>query len=282
MAPRDGLIMTDHTTHFDQTQPSIARVYDYLIGGKDNYAVDRELGDVFINELPGSQAIAFANRQALIRAVGAMAREGTHQFVDMGSGLPTADNVHQVAQRHHAAARVAYVDNDPIVLAHGRALLATDDRTTVIQADLREPDDIYGNSDVARLIDFTEPVGVIFSAILHHLNDNERPADLVRWWVDRVPSGSQIYISHFRCGETEKTELAEQKLQASFGRGRWRTDEEIISLFGDLEPLEPGLVNCSLWRSERAPAGDAATAETGQPELTVWEQMISCALARKP
>ncbi len=274
--------MTDHTTRFDQAQPSIARVYDYLIGGKDNYAADRELGDFFINELPGSQAIAFANRQALIRAVRAMAREGTHQFVDMGSGLPTADNVHQVAQRHHAAARVAYVDNDPIVLAHGRALLATDDRTTVIQADLRKPDDIYGNSDVTRLIDFKEPVGVIFSAILHHLNDNERPAELVRWWVDRIPSGSQVYISHFRCGETEKTQLAEQKLQASFGRGRWRTDEEIISLFGDLELLEPGLVNCPLWRAERAPAGDAVTAEAGQHELTVWEQMISCALARKP
>ncbi|KOT90000.1 SAM-dependent methyltransferase [Streptomyces sp. NRRL F-5755] len=273
--------MAEHAASINQSEPSIARVYDYLLGGKDNYAADREIGDFFIKDLPGSQAIASANRQALIRAVGAMAGDGIRQFVDMGSGLPTADNVHQVARRHSAAARVAYVDNDPIVLAHGRALLATDDRTTVIQADLREPEDIYGNPDVANLINFDEPVGVIFSAILHHLNDDERPAELVRWWVDRVPSRSQVYISHFRRGDDEATQVAEQKLQASFGRGRWRTDEEITQLFGGLELLEPGLVNCSLWRSERAPAGDVGTAEADRLELTVWEQMISCALARK-
>ncbi|KOT62921.1 MULTISPECIES: SAM-dependent methyltransferase [Streptomyces] len=275
--------MTDHTAEIiDQSQPSIARVYDYLLGGKDNYAADRKIGDFFIKDLPGSQAIAFANRQALTRAVGSMAQDGIHQFVDMGSGLPTADNVHQVAQRHYAAARVAYVDNDPIVLAHGRALLATDDRTAVIQADLREPEPIHDHPDVAKLIDFDQPVGVIFSAILHHLNDDERPADLVRWWADRAPSGSQVYISHFRSGENEATRVAEQKLQATFGRGRWRTDEEIIGLFGDLELLEPGLVTCPLWRPGFAPGGDVATTEDDERAPTVWEQMISCALARKP
>ncbi|MEE4417798.1 SAM-dependent methyltransferase [Streptomyces bugieae] len=274
--------MADSTTRVDQSKPSIARVYDYLLGGKDNYAVDREIGDFFIKDLPGSVAIASSNRQALIRAVAAMARDGIRQFVDMGSGLPTADNVHQVAQRHHADARVAYVDNDPIVLAHGRALLATDDRTTVIQADLREPEEIYNNPDVANLINFDEPVGVIFSAILHHLNDAERPADLVRWWTDRVPSDSQVYVSHFRSGENEETRLAEQKLQGSFGRGRWRTDEEITGLLGDLDLLEPGLVNCSLWRPDPVPGEGIADISAIKRDLTVWEQLISSALARKP
>jgi hypothetical protein len=164
-----------------------------------------------------------------------------------------------------------------MVLAHGRALLATDDRTAVIQADLREPEGVYDNPDVQNLINFDEPVGVIFSAVLHHLSDAERPADLVRWWVDRVPSDSRVYISHFRSGEPEETRVAEQKLQESFGRGRWRTDEEIAGLFGDLELLEPGLVCCPLWRPEPA-SGDILS----EHDLSVWEQLISCALARKP
>ncbi|MBF6328134.1 SAM-dependent methyltransferase [Nocardia transvalensis] len=273
--------MTDSTTQVDQSKPSIARVYDYLLGGKDNYAVDREIGDFFIKDLPGSVAIAFANRQALIRAVGDIARDGIRQFIDMGSGLPTADNVHQVAQRLVPDAHVVYVDNDPIVLAHGRALLATDDNTTVIQADLRSPEGIYDNPELQRLIDFDEPIGLVFSAILHHLNEDERPRDLVRWWVDRVPPGSEVYISHFRSGHNEETRAAEQKLQASFGRGRWRTEEEILALFGDLEILEPGLELCSLWRPAPEPH-DVKKIGVDKRDLTVWEQLICCALARKP
>jgi hypothetical protein len=273
--------MTDSATQVDQSKPSIARVYDYLLGGKDNYAVDREIGDFFVKDLPGSVGIAYANRQALIRAAGNMARAGVRQFIDMGSGLPTADNVHQVVQRHTPDVHVVYVDNDPIVLAHGRALLATDETTTVIQADLRHPQAIYDDPDVARLIDFGRPVGIIFSATLHHLNDDEDPAGLVRWWADRVPSGSYVYISHFRSGHNEETATAEEKLQASFGRGRWRTDAELLALFGDLQVLEPGLVNCPLWRPEASPDGIDKIG-VAEREPTVWEQLISCALARKP
>ncbi|MFJ9610338.1 SAM-dependent methyltransferase [Kitasatospora sp. NPDC101176] len=274
--------MADSTAGVDPSKPSIARVYDYLLGGRDNHAVDREVGDYFIRDLPGSVAIAFANRRALIRAVGGMADDGIRQFVDMGSGLPTTDNVHQVAQRHSPGARVVYVDDDPVVLAHGRALLAVDDRTAMVEADLREPEAIRDHPDVVRLIDFEEPVGLVFSAVLHHLDDDERPADLVRWWADRVPPGSRVYISHFRSGGNEETRLAQQKLQDTFGRGRWRTDEEITDLFGGLELLEPGLVNCPLWRPDPAPGEEAARAGAGARELTVWERMISCALSRKP
>ncbi|MFI6361969.1 SAM-dependent methyltransferase [Nocardia sp. NPDC050630] len=265
----------------DQSKPSIARVYDYLLGGKDNYLVDQEVGDHFKVNLPGSVAIAFTSRQALIRGVRDMARAGMRQFIDFGSGLPTADNVHQVAKRHAADARVVYVDSDPIVLAHGRALLATDKNTTVIQADARDPKSIRDHPDIARLIDFDQPVGVIFSSILHHFNDDEDPAAVVRFWNDHVPSGSQVFITHFRSGHNSETTAAEQKLQSTFGRGRWRDIEEIRGLFGDLEVLEPDIVPSAQWRPD-APAGDAASVGTGHRELTVWEQLIVTGLARKP
>ncbi len=270
----------DRSALTDRSRPSIARVYDYLLGGEENYAVDREIGDFFLRDLPGSVAIAHANRRALVRAVGAMVREGVQQFVDMGSGLPTADNVHQVALRHAPGARVAYVDHDPTVLAHGRALLGSAGRSTLVQADLREPESIRDHPDVRRLIDFNEPVAVVFSAALHHLDDSEHPAALVRWWVDRVPPGSLVYISHFRSGGNEEARIAEQKLQDSFGRGRWRTDEEILGLFDGLELLEPGLVPCSLWRPE--PEADGTAAPSDEADLPVWERLISCALARMP
>ncbi|MFD5463705.1 SAM-dependent methyltransferase [Kitasatospora sp. NPDC127059] len=270
--------MTDQSSGIDESKPSIARVYDYLLGGTDNFAVDRAIGDYFLRDLPGSVEIAFANRRALVRAVGAMADAGVRQFIDMGSGLPTADNVHQAAQRHDPAARVAYVDQDPTVLAHGRALLAADDRTALVQADLREPESVRDHPEVRRLIDFEQPVGVVFSAVLHHLNDSERPAELVRWWAERVPPDSLVYVSHFRSGANEETRLSERKLQDSFGRGRWRTDEEILGLFGDLDLLQPGLVPCRLWRPEPVD-GDVPADES---DLTAWDQLICCGLARRP
>ncbi|WP_433564722.1 SAM-dependent methyltransferase [Nocardia sp. CA-151230] len=265
----------------DQSKPSIARVYDYLLGGKDNYAPDREIGDFFIKDLPGSVDIAYANRNCLVRAIGEISRAGIKQFVDIGSGLPTADNVHQVAQRHQPEPHVVYVDNDPIVLAHGRAILETDEFTTVIQADLRDSEAIRHHPEVERLIDFSQPVAVIFSAILHHLNNDEKPEQVVRYWADQIPSGSMLYISHFRSGFNEETRVAEQKLQTTFGRGRWRTDEEILGLFGDLEILEPGLVPCSLWRPEPTAEG-VARIGSDHHDLSIWEQLISAALSRKP
>ncbi|WP_107656091.1 SAM-dependent methyltransferase [Nocardia suismassiliense] len=269
--------MTDLTHVIDQSKPSIARVYDYLLDGKDNFAVDRAIGDHFKNNLPGSVAIAFTNRQALVRAVRDIARDGVRQFIDLGSGLPTADNVHQVAHRYAPDARVVYVDNDPIVLAHGRALLATDADTTVFQADLRDPQSIREHNEVVHRIDFDQPVAVIFSAILHHLNDDEDPAAVVRYWSEQLTPGSLIYISHFRSGGNRETAVAEEKLQSTFGRGRWRTDQEIEALFGDLEILDPGIVPCAQWRPDLVPV------DTSAPDraLSVWEQLIVTGLARK-
>ncbi|MFJ4845689.1 MULTISPECIES: SAM-dependent methyltransferase [unclassified Streptomyces] len=272
--------MTEQDSWVDQTKPSIARVYDYLLDGKDNYAVDREIGDVFKRDLPGSVAIAFANRAALVRAVREIATTtDVRQFLDLGSGLPTADNVHQVAQRHAPGSRVVYVDSDPIVLAHGRALLEDNDDTRVIQADVREPEGIREHADTLELIDFSRPVAVIFSAILHHVNDDEDPAGIVAYWREQVPSGSYFFVSHFRSGNNPQTVEAERVLQQTFGRGRWRTDKEIEGLLDGLEMLEPGIVPASLWRPEAADASQIGQAER---ELTVWEHLIAAGMARKP
>ncbi|MDX3525520.1 SAM-dependent methyltransferase [Streptomyces sp. ID05-39B] len=272
--------MTDDGSPIDPTRPSIARVYDYLLGGKDNYAVDRQVGDVFKRDLPGSLAIAFANRAALTRAVREIATTtGVRQFIDLGSGLPTADNVHQVAQRHAPESRVVYVDIDPQVLVHGRALLEQNERTRVVPADVRDPEAIRRHPETLELIDFDRPVAVMFSAILHHVNDEEDPAGIVRYWRDQVPSGSYFFVSHFRSGNNPETAEAERVLQQTFGRGRWRTDQEIESLLEGLEILAPGMVPAPRWRPEVV---NSPWNGGGEGELTVWEHLITAGLARKP
>jgi hypothetical protein len=256
----------------DPTKPSIARTYDYLLGGKDNFAIDRALGDKFIHDLPGSRVIAYDNRGALIRAVREIVTSGVDQFLDLGSGLPTADNVHQVAQGHQPRAKVVYVDIDPVVLSHGRALLAENEFTTVIEGDLRDSEKIYQHPDTQALIDFDKPVAIILSAILHHVNDDEDPAGLVQFWVDRIPSGSYVFISHFRSEDDPRSAEMQQLLQGSLGRGRWRTDDELVALFGSgLTILPPGLVPAAEWRPTSEP-----------DELTDWERLIAAALAIKP
>src|SRR5580658_26049 len=184
---------------FNPQVPSIARTYDYLLGGKDHYPVDREIGEIFVRKFPGAVQIALDNRACLVRAVTFIAGElGISQFIDLGSGLPTADNVHQVAQRANPGARVGYVDNDPQVLAHGRALLAENARTVVIAADLRQPASILSDPEITELIDFRRPVGIIASAVLHHILDSEDPLGIIGAFRDAVPAGSYLFVSHFR------------------------------------------------------------------------------------
>ncbi|MEU8223499.1 SAM-dependent methyltransferase [Kribbella sp. NPDC048915] len=257
---------------FDLSTPSIARTYDYLLGGKDNFAVDRAFGDRFLNELPGSQQIVLDNRGVLVRAVDEIVRTTpVRQFIDFGSGLPTANNVHQIAQRYAPETKVVYVDNDPIVLAHGRALLAENKFTTVIQADLREPASIYEDEELQRLIDFEQPVGLIFCAVLHHMNDDEDPKGAVRYWRDRIPAGSPVFITHFRSQDDPKTKALQEIMQGTLGRGSWRSEQEILDLYGDgFTVLEPGLVPAAEWRNDEA-----------VDELTDWQQLIAAVLAVK-
>jgi hypothetical protein len=257
----------------DVTVPSIARTYDYWLGGKDNFAADRQIGDQILAALPGARVLAVDNRATLVRAVHELVTgQQIKQFIDLGSGLPTAENVHQVAQRHDPGVKVVYVDNDPIVLAHGRALLQENENTVVLQADLRNGQEIYDNPATEALIDFDQPVAVMFSAILHHLNDDEDPDALVRFWIDRVPSGSFVFITHFRSLNDPKSAEIEEVVQATFGRGRWRTDDEIRDLFGGLDLLEPGIVPAAEWHPD-GPLDE---------ELSDWQRLIVAGLAIKP
>ncbi|CAM5241822.1 hypothetical protein SALBM311S_07500 [Streptomyces alboniger] len=216
--------MTNEGSSIDPAKPSIARVYDYLLGGKDNYAVDREIGDVFKRDLPGSVAIAFANRAALTRAVREIAKTtGIRQFIDLGSGLPTADNVHQVAQRRASPSPRSSTSTSTPKCWSTAAQLENNDRTRVVAVDVRNPEGIRTHPDTIEIIDFARPVAVILSAILHHVNDDEDPAGIVRDWRDHVASGSYFFVSHFRSGNNPETAEAEKVLQQTFGRGRWPT-----------------------------------------------------------
>ncbi|HEV7625208.1 MAG TPA: SAM-dependent methyltransferase, partial [Streptomyces sp.] len=175
----------------DVTTPSVARMYDYYLGGKDNYEVDRLAVAELDKVVPSTKPLAINNRRFLQRAVRVLAQDyGVRQFLDHGSGLPTQDNVHQVAQGIDPGSRAVYIDNDPIVLAHGRALLQENDNTAVIQADLRDSDAIFDHPEVRQLIDLSEPVGALFVSVMHCIPDSSDPAAVLRGIIERLPSGS--------------------------------------------------------------------------------------------
>ncbi|OPC83879.1 SAM-dependent methyltransferase [Embleya scabrispora] len=256
----------------DVTVPSVARVYDFLIGGKDNYAADREVARKLIAVAPDLARDAGAHRRILHRGVRFLVEQGVRQFLDIGSGLPTAQNTHQVAQAVAADSTVVYVDNDPIVLAHGRALLAENERTTVITADLREPGSILKNPEVLRLIDFDRPVALMLLGVIHHINDDEDPAGLLRAYLDALPSGSWLFLTHFLRSGPESEQM-ERVMQGSHKSGRFRERAEIAAYLDGLEPADPGLVYVDLWRPEE-PVDEAA--------LTVTQRLVLGAVARKP
>jgi hypothetical protein len=249
--------MTEESNGIDTTKPSVSRVYDFLLGGKDNFAIDRQVAQMVLKIAPDAPEAARANRGFLKRVIRYLtAEEGVRQFLDIGSGLPTQGNVHEIAQRVDPLARVVYVDHDPIVLAHGRALLATNDTTTVIKADIRDPSSILDHPGTRRLIDFTQPVGLLLFSILHHINDDEDPVGLSAQLRDALPSGSFVAISHFHNPGDAHPEAAahaadaERLFNENLGTGRWRSPEEILAYFGDLEVLDPGLVPTAAWRPE--------------------------------
>ncbi len=255
----------------DLTKPSIARAYDVVLGGKDNYAVDRQVVGEMLKIVPDLPQVATYNRQMLSRGVRYLVGEaGIRQFLDLGSGLPTAENTHQVAQRTAPDARVVYVDNDPIVLAHGRALMAENDNTAVVTADLRDPAAILAHPDVNRLIDFSQPVAVMLVGILHHLHDDEDPEGVAKAYTAAVPSGSYLFMTAFSRSFPEAAEL-EQTYLSVLGTGRFRTSQQLQSFFGDLEMIEPGLVYLPEWRPDE-PVPD---------KMTVAEKLMMGGIGRK-
>ncbi|MCK9904798.1 SAM-dependent methyltransferase [Frankia sp. Cpl3] len=255
----------------DISIPSVARVYDAILGGKDNFPVDRAIAEELVAFVPDGREAAIYNRAVLGRGVRYLAEQGIRQFIDLGSGLPTARNTHQVAQEIIPEARVIYVDNDPIVLAHGRALLAENRYTTVITADVRQPEEILSHPDLRSLIDFDQPVGLLMLGIIHHLNDEEDPDGLVARYRNAVTAGSYLFLTHFVDHGTQTDDL-QKAILTDLGTGRFRTLEEITAYFDGLELVEPGVVYNPLWRPDGPP-----------PEtLRLTEKLIGGGIGRKP
>ena len=239
----------------DTTVPHSARIWNYWLGGKDNFAVDRAAGDAWETTFPGMRDIARASRSFLTRSIAYLADDaGIRQFLDVGTGLPTAENTHQVAQRVAPQARIVYVDNDPLVLAHARALLTStpEGATAYIHADLRDPDKIL--AEAADTLDFTKPIALILSGVLGHVVDIGQARSIVRGLLAGLPSGS--YLSLNDGTSVIAREELEQATQDYNDSGALpyvqRTPEEIASFFDGLELVEPGVVSCPRWRPDPA------------------------------
>ncbi|MEY7971744.1 SAM-dependent methyltransferase [Saccharomonospora xinjiangensis] len=258
----------------DNGEPTAARVYDVMLNGKDNYAIDRQVAEASLAVMPELKEIALHNRAILRRVVRHLAEEeGITQFLDLGSGLPTVGNTHEIAQAANPDAKVVYVDIDPIVLAHGRALLEDNANTKVVTADIRKPRDVLEHPDVKALIDFGKPVCVMLVGILHHILDEEDPEGIVAALRDAVPSGSYFFITNFtRLGDSPESEELERVLLSQLGTGRVRTPTELARYFDGLDLLQPGIVPLPLWRPE----------EVITDATTIGVRFMTGGVARKP
>ncbi|GIH25693.1 hypothetical protein Aph01nite_40030 [Acrocarpospora phusangensis] len=222
----------------DVSTPNSARIYDYMLGGKDNFAVDRAAAAEILNVFPESREGARANRKFLGDAVRFMARSGIRQFLDIGAGLPTQDNVHQVARQEAPDARVVYVDRDPVVCVHGRAILASDAGVSMVEADLADGEKVTAGASETGLIDWSQPLGVLMAGVLHHLPD---PYDQVAKIREAMAPGSYLVISHMTVQESRRgdTDVVNDTFTTPRGGGLFpRTVEEIDRFFGDFERLD--------------------------------------------
>jgi SAM-dependent methyltransferase len=234
----------------DTSRPHPARVYDYFLDGKDHYPADRKAGEQVLEAVPTAKAMARANRAFLQRAVRFLARAGIRQFLDIGTGLPTRGSVHQAAHEITPDADIVYVDNDPVVLAHSRALLAGD-YAVVVQGDLRRPDSILGDAAVAKTIDFDRPVAVPLVAILHFLSYQDRPEEVVGRFVEAMAPGSYLVISHATADfNPQAAAQAARAYEHATSPIVLRNHAEVARLFCGLPMIPPGLVQLPDWRPE--------------------------------
>ncbi|QBI54019.1 SAM-dependent methyltransferase [Streptomonospora litoralis] len=240
----------------DFSRPTIARAYDALLGGKDNYAADRQLAQFATENIPGLKESALENRKVLVRGVRHLAAEaGVDQFLDLGSGLPTVQNTHEVAQAHNPDARVVYVDVDPLVTVHGQAILAENERTGVFTADVREPAAVLGHAEARRLLDFDRPVALMLVGMLHYLSPDVAD-DVVTAYRDALAPGSHLFLTSLvDTGLPAQQELA-RITRENLEEGWARTPEEIEYHFGDFRLLEPGVTYTALWRPDEPVGAD--------------------------
>ena len=236
---------------WDCTTPNVARIYDYYLGGKDNYGPDREAARKILGAAPDVPLAALENREFLRRAIEFLVEEaGISQFIDIGPGLPTQGNVHHITQRHDPRARVVYVDNDPVVLAHGRAILQKAPGVSIIEGDLRSPEAILANEELRELIDLTKPVALCMSLVLHFVADDEDPYGLVARLSDPLCPGSYLLITHVTGDErdvgtiSEITAVYDEATSPLVPRGK----AEVTKFFDGFELAEPGVMCLSQWR----------------------------------
>jgi hypothetical protein len=248
-------------SRLDTSAAHSARVWNYLLGGKDNFTADRETGDLILKMFPGIATLARLQRGFLVRAVSYLAGEaGIRQFLDIGTGLPTADNTHEVAQALAPESRIVYADNDPMVLVHAKALLtsAPEGATSYAEADVRDPDTILAEAD--RALDLSQPVALVMLGILGQLPDSDGPHALVRRYLDALPSGSYLAL----CDGTDASPALNDAIAAynqnSASSYHLRSPEQIAGYFEGLTLVPPGIVPVSQWRGEpEDPAGQDAT-----------------------
>ncbi len=236
----------------DPTVPSVARMYDYYLGGKDNFRADREAAEQVLAAVPEVRHMARENRAFLIRAVRELAGRGIRQFLDIGAGLPTQQNVHQVALEAAPDSRIVYVDNDPIVLVHARALLADNDRTVVVEGDLQDPEAILGDPLVGAHLDLSRPVALLLVSVLHFVPRYDDALRIVRRLREPLVPGSHLVLSHGYVGDTPHGVMSE--VGGVYARTRSgstpRTFDQIAAFFDGLDLLKPGLVPPEAWRPE--------------------------------
>ncbi|WP_378733076.1 SAM-dependent methyltransferase [Nocardia brasiliensis] len=245
---------SDPAARIDVSKPHPARRYDYWLGGKDNFPADRESADMVAEAFPTIRLAALENRNFLRRAVCYLADAGVRQFLDIGAGLPTAGNVHEIAQSIAPESRIVYVDNDPIVLAHARALLnsSPEGATAYLDADIRDPDRILTHPDLTRVLDLDKPVALMLVAIMHFIVDDDGPYELVRKLCDALPAGSYLVMTHATSDHLSPDDLAETNAanQRSGVPFRLRTTEEFTRFFTEFDLVPPGIGSVTAWRPE--------------------------------
>ena len=260
----------------DTSRPHPARMYDYYIGGKNHFAADRKVADKALASWPSGRIGLRENRRFLGRAVRYLAAEaGVRQFLDIGSGLPATNNVHEVAQAAEPSSRVVYVDNDPLVLAHARALLASapDGRTAYVQADMRDPVGILSSPVVREVLDFGQPIALMLIAVLHFLDDEDKPDEIIGALLDALPSGSYLAASHMTMEHDPVAVGGGQQAYRDAGITMHSRDADQFArlAFTGLEMVPPGVVLVSEWRPD----------VTG-PRPTPAEVSCYGGIARKP
>jgi SAM-dependent methyltransferase len=259
--------------HIDLDRPNAARIYDYFLGGACNFEHDREFADKFLKIMPEAEPAARRNRAFLRRAVRFCVQQGIRQFLDIGSGIPTVGNVHEIAQAMVPDCRILYVDNEPVAVAHAELMLEGNEYTAVLQADLGDPDTILGSQSAQQLLNFDEPLALLMVAVLHFVPDSAEPRSAIARYLDAVKPGSYFVLSHgTNDGLGGKPVEADETYQRTTTPGVARTRAEILDLMAGTELVEPGIVWTPQWRPDSPDEVD------DHPE----QSLMYAAVARKP